>query len=91
MSRSNAGIILEALLMGIPCKIGEHTYGLDTQNRVCQKAFDEFGNEIDEWLPTYGGGTIAGLIELAEKSTREEIGIIGGNITLNHINKGVKS
>lgn len=81
MSKSNSVIVLSALLHGIPCRIGQFTYRLDIDFRLCVEGKNETNVDDDPLLIV--AGDLSSFICLCNNATEYEMDVIALNLALN--------
>lgn len=87
--RPNAVIVLEALIAGIPVKIGVDTFELIPDPRwgksiLAVPSFDEQGNQLEYYLPT--DVSLQNFLILCDNMTDYERDVIACNLGLNYAN-----
>lgn len=81
MQREESVIVLEALLAGIPCRIGDFTFVLDTEFRLCVQGYNE--TNPDEHPLLVCNESFQGFVQLCNNASQYEIDVIAANLALN--------
>jgi hypothetical protein len=75
-------ILLQALLAGERCKIGNYVYCFSDDNRLCVVGMNETENKEVLLAVNFGDVNIQDFIGLAETMTPNEITVIAANAVL---------
>lgn len=81
INRTNAEIVLSALLAGHRVEIGEYIYLLSRDGFLCTVCYDINGDESDKILRTFM--SFSQFVALADSATEYEIMVVCANVALN--------
>lgn len=74
-------LVLRALLLGIPCKIGQHTWQVDADTNLCSIGYSDTRGEV--LLLFSKGLQVRAVQTIMEQMTEEQYMVIASNLMLN--------